>query len=84
MAEGQAIVMETLRSFPNLPAMVRRQQSWRAPHAIALLTAGSNPADSTIVMGGGGWGPHPSPPKPSRALATAGKAGLRQCDRTAL
>jgi hypothetical protein len=25
--------METLRGFPNLPAMVRGQQSWPAPHA---------------------------------------------------
>jgi len=31
------IHMGTPEGFPNPPAMVRRQQSWRAPHAMALL-----------------------------------------------
>jgi hypothetical protein len=29
--------METLEGFPNLPAMLRCQQSWQAPHALASL-----------------------------------------------
>jgi outer membrane protein len=36
----KTIKMETLRGFPNPPAMVRRQQSWRAPHATKLALIG--------------------------------------------
>jgi len=32
----KTIKMETLKGFPPPPAMVRRQQSWRAPHATRL------------------------------------------------
>ena len=33
------IVMETLGGFPNLPAMVRAEQSSAAPHAFCLARA---------------------------------------------
>jgi hypothetical protein len=37
------IVMETLKGFPNLPAMVRAEQSSAAPHAIVMETLGGFP-----------------------------------------
>ncbi|HEX7501008.1 MAG TPA: NTP transferase domain-containing protein [Polyangia bacterium] len=33
LASFQSTCMETLGGFPSLPAMVRRHQGWRAPHA---------------------------------------------------
>jgi hypothetical protein len=36
--------METLVGFPNLPAMVRRRQSRRAPHATFMQFVNANVA----------------------------------------
>jgi hypothetical protein len=42
-----AIVMETLKGFPNLPAMVRAEQSSAAPHAKTRRAA----ADLSVADG---------------------------------
>jgi len=75
-SSGTDIEMETLRGFPNLPAMVRGQQSWPAPHAIGSLlllvlgacasgsaakTAPVAVAPAALVQPGGAAAPPPAP-----------------------
>jgi len=47
--------MATLKGFPYLPAMVRGQQSWPAPHATDMATLKGFPYLPAMVRGQQSW-----------------------------
>ena len=79
-------IMETLKGFPNPPALWRRRAKPASANAEGWEPSGSQTLPRS---GDGGQSPppptrkdgNPQVPKPSRALATAGKARFRQRGR---